>query len=65
MTKTKDMTPQEAEDTLLGAGFETIRSEGGHRMYIKGELRVVVPFQSDGPLHPKVVRRVLKSAGTT
>ena len=48
MTKIKDMTPQEAEDTLLGAGFEAIRSEGGHRMYIKGEHRVVVPFVSEG-----------------
>ena len=63
MTKIKEMTPQEAEDALLGAGFETIRSEGGHRMYIKGEQRVVVPFLSDGPLHPKVVMRVLKSSG--
>jgi predicted RNA binding protein YcfA (HicA-like mRNA interferase family) len=62
LTNIKDMTPQEAEDTLLAAGFETIRSEGGHRMYIRGERRVVVPFLSDGPLHPKIARRVLRSA---
>lgn len=46
---------------LLKAGFEMIRSKGSHRIYIKGDRRVIVPFHSGRILHPKVVKQVLNA----
>jgi predicted RNA binding protein YcfA (HicA-like mRNA interferase family) len=43
---------------LLKAGFEWLRSKGSHRIYSRGDRRVVVPFHS-GTLHPKIVKEVL------
>jgi predicted RNA binding protein YcfA (HicA-like mRNA interferase family) len=55
------LTPQKAEAMLLKAGFEMIRSKGSHRIYMKDDRRVVVPFHSGMILHPKVVKQVLKA----
>jgi predicted RNA binding protein YcfA (HicA-like mRNA interferase family) len=49
----------EAEDALLGAGFDFLRSKGSHRIYGKGALRVTVPFHGAAALHPKIVTQVL------
>jgi len=49
---------------LLKAGFEWIRSKGSHRIYIKANKRVVVPFHAGKTLHPKIVRQVLKAIET-
>ncbi len=59
------LTSQKAEKILLSAGFEMIRSKGSHRIYIKGDRRVVVPFHSGRILHPKVVKQVLKAIEAT
>ena len=61
MAKLPRLTPQEAEKMLLRAGFEMVRSKGSHRIYMKGERRIVVPFHRGKILHPKVVKQVLKS----
>lgn len=50
---------------LLKAGFEMIRSKGSHRIYMKGDRRVIVPFHSGRILHPKVVKQVLKAIETS
>ncbi len=55
------LKPQEAEKMLLKAGFEMIRSKGSHRIYMKEDRRVIVPFHSGKILHPKVVKQVLKA----
>ena len=60
MPKLPRLSPQEAEAMLLKAGFELIRSKGSHRIYFKGNTRVVVPFHTGKTLHPKVVKQVLK-----
>jgi predicted RNA binding protein YcfA (HicA-like mRNA interferase family) len=46
---------------LLQAGFELIRSKGSHRIYIKEQRRVVLPFQSGQVLHPKIVKQVFQA----
>jgi len=61
LPKLPRLTPREAERILLRAGFELVRSKGGHRIYMKGEKRIVLPFHSGRILHPKIVRQVLKS----
>ncbi|MEW6215098.1 MAG: type II toxin-antitoxin system HicA family toxin [Nitrospirota bacterium] len=60
MPKLPQLTPQEAEAMLFKAGFEWVRSKGSHRIYMKGNKRIVVPFHSGRVLHPKIIKQVLK-----
>lgn len=46
---------------LKRAGFALLRTRGSHRIYGNGAIRVVVPFHGDEPLHPKIVRQILKA----
>jgi predicted RNA binding protein YcfA (HicA-like mRNA interferase family) len=62
LPKLPKLTPSEAESLLLKAGFELVRSKGSHRIYIKKNIRVVIPFHSNKILHPKIVKQVLESA---
>jgi predicted RNA binding protein YcfA (HicA-like mRNA interferase family) len=50
----------EAEALLLKAGFELLRSKGSHRIYLKRERRIVIPFHPGKLLHPKIVKQVFK-----
>ena len=61
MPKLPRLTAADAERQLLQAGFELLRSKGSHRIYIKGEVRVVVPFHAGKVLHPKIVKQVLRA----
>jgi predicted RNA binding protein YcfA (HicA-like mRNA interferase family) len=54
------LTAKEAERLLLKAGFEWVRTTGGHRIYMKGNVRMVLPFHSGKSLHPKIVKQVLE-----
>jgi predicted RNA binding protein YcfA (HicA-like mRNA interferase family) len=64
LDKLPRLTAQEAESLLLKAGFELIRSKGSHRIYMKRDKRIVVPFHSGKILHPKVIKQVQKSIET-
>ncbi len=64
MAKLPRLTSQQAERMLLTAGFKMVRSKGSHRIYMKMEKRVVVPFHSGKILHPKVVQQMLKNIET-
>jgi predicted RNA binding protein YcfA (HicA-like mRNA interferase family) len=59
LPKLPRLTAQEAEKLLLDAGFVMIRSKGSHRIYLKENIRVVVPFHAGRMLHPKVVKQVV------
>ncbi len=48
---------------LLRAGFEMIRSKGSHRIYLRGDTRMVIPFHGKRILHPKIVRQVMDAIG--
>jgi predicted RNA binding protein YcfA (HicA-like mRNA interferase family) len=61
LPKLPKLTLNEAESLLLKAGFELIRSKGSHRIYIKKNLRVVVPFHSNKILHPKIVKQIAEA----
>ena len=54
------ITASEAEAMLLKAGFEMIRSKGSHRIYMKGETRIIVPFHAGKTLHPKIAKQVME-----
>jgi len=61
LPKLQRLTAQEAEKLLLKAGFELIRSKGSHRIYMKRDKRIIVPFHPGRILHPKVIKQVLES----
>jgi len=61
MTKIPRLTAQKAESLLLKAGFELTRSRGSHRIYMKENRRVIVPFHSGKILHPKIVKKFFKA----
>ena len=61
MDKLPRLTAQEAERLLLKVGFELIRTKGSHRIYMKTDRRIVVPFHGGKILHPKVIKQVIKS----
>ena len=46
---------------LLAAGYSLARSKGSHRIYIKDQTRIVVPFHSGRALHPKVVKQIMRA----
>lgn len=60
LPKSPRLTPQEAEELLLKAGFKLVRSKGSHRIYLKGNHRQIIPFHSGNILHPKIVKQIYK-----
>lgn len=61
MPKQPRLTAAEAENLVLKAGFELLRSEGSHRIYGKSTTRIVIPFHGGRTLHPKIVKQVFKA----
>ncbi len=61
MPRLPRLTAKEAEKLLLDAGFIQIRSQGSHRIYLKDNIRVVIPFHSGKILHPKIIKQVLNA----
>jgi predicted RNA binding protein YcfA (HicA-like mRNA interferase family) len=61
LPKLPKLTASEAEMLVLKAGFQLLRSEGGHRIYGKGKLRIIIPFHSGKILHPKIIKQILKA----
>jgi predicted RNA binding protein YcfA (HicA-like mRNA interferase family) len=51
---------KEAEKLLLDAGFVLARTKGSHKIYIKDNKRIVLPFHKSKILHPKIITQVLK-----
>lgn len=46
---------------LLKAGFTWVRTTGSHRIYMKRNIRMVLPFHAGKSLHPKIVKQVLEA----
>ncbi len=63
MPKRPRLTAPEAEQLLLGAGFVHVRSKGSHRIYRRGQERLVLPFHSGKTLHPKIIKQVMDAVG--
>lgn len=61
MPKAPRLTAEEAEARLLQAGFTMIRSKGSHRIYIRAQRRIILPFHSGRILHPKIVKQVFRA----
>ncbi len=59
MPKLPRMRAAEVESLLLRAGFQHLRSRGSHRIFLKGGVRIVIPYHAGRDLHPKAVRQAL------
>ncbi|MGB5771353.1 MAG: type II toxin-antitoxin system HicA family toxin [Crocosphaera sp.] len=59
MPKLPRLTAKEAEKLLLDAGFMQIRSQGSHRIYLKDNIRVVIPFHSGKILRKSSMRLII------
>jgi predicted RNA binding protein YcfA (HicA-like mRNA interferase family) len=60
LPKLPRLTAREAEKLLLKAGLKMVRSKGSHRIYQKGDKRIILPFHSGRILHPKIIKQVFK-----
>ncbi|MBI5198157.1 MAG: type II toxin-antitoxin system HicA family toxin [Nitrospirae bacterium] len=65
MPKLPRLNSQEAEAILLRSGFQMVRGKGSHRIYMKGNRRIVVPFHGNKILHPKIIKQVLRAIEVT
>lgn len=60
----KSVKPRQMIKVLEKQRFTFIRQKGSHRLYRKGELRVIVPYHNKD-LKPGTLRNILKQAGLT
>jgi predicted RNA binding protein YcfA (HicA-like mRNA interferase family) len=60
LAKQVDLDAKQAEKMLLKAGFNWVRTKGSHRIYMKKNVRLVLPFHAGKSLHPKIVKQVLE-----
>ncbi len=61
MAKQVVLNAKDAEKMLLKAGFTWVRTTGSHRIYMKRNIRMVLPFHAGKSLHPKIVKQVLEA----
>ena len=64
MTKLPFLRPRQVVRALERTGFTLRKSKSGHRTYIKGSLRVTVPYHSTD-IKPGTLRSIIEQAGMT
>lgn len=60
----KSVKPRQLTKVLESSGFTLTRQKGSHRLYKKGDLRVVIPYHNKD-LKPGTLHNILKQAGIT
>jgi len=64
MPKLPASKPKGVIRTLEEAGFSFVRQKGSHRIYVKGNLGVTIPFHNKD-LKKGTLRHIIKQAGLT
>lgn len=64
MNKLPVLKPKEIAKPLEKAGFSFIRQKGSHRIYVKGNIGVVIPWHNKD-LKKGTLRHIIKQAGLT
>jgi len=62
MPKLPVLKPKEVERALGRAGFLFVRQKSSHRIYVKGNLGVTIPFHNKD-LKPKTLHHIIKQSG--
>ncbi len=60
MSEYPKLTAKEAEKLLLLNGFIIDRQKGSHRIYIKENYRMVIPYHAGEILHPKIIKQLFE-----
>ncbi|MCX5819742.1 MAG: type II toxin-antitoxin system HicA family toxin [Deltaproteobacteria bacterium] len=58
------LTPKEAAAALERMGFRLFRQRGSHRIYVKEDLQVIVPFHSKD-LKKGTLHQIVKGSGVS
>lgn len=64
MSKLPALKPKEVIKVLEKAGFSFVRQKGSHRIYIKENIGVTIPFHNKD-LKRGTLRHIIKQAGLT
>jgi len=64
MPRIPALTPKQVIRVLEKAGFSFIRQKGSHRIYVKVEIGITVPFHSDD-LRKGTLNKIIKQSGLT
>jgi len=64
MPRLPALKPREAVQALEKAGFSFIRQKGSHRLYVKGDTAVTIPYHSRD-LKKGTLRQIIKQSGLT
>ena len=60
MGKLPRLKAREAENILFKNGFILHRQKGSHKIYMKNDKRIVIPYHAGKILHPKIVKELLE-----
>lgn len=64
MPKLTTVKPREAARALERAGFSFVRQKGSHRIYVKGDIGVTLPWHSKD-MRLGTLRHIIKQSGLT
>jgi predicted RNA binding protein YcfA (HicA-like mRNA interferase family) len=64
VTKLPFLKPRRVVRALERAGFTLRKSKSSHRTYVKGSLRVTIPYHS-ADIRPGTLRSIIEQAGMT
>jgi predicted RNA binding protein YcfA (HicA-like mRNA interferase family) len=64
MSKLPSLTPRDVARILLRAGFDFERQKGSHRIYLKADLAVTLPWHNRD-LKLGTLRHIIKQSGLT
>jgi len=64
MAKLPALKPKEVIKVLERAGFSFARQKGSHRIYVKGNIGITVPYHNKD-LKKGTLRHIIKQSGLT
>jgi len=62
MPKLPILEPKGIIRILESSGFRFVRQKGSHRIYVRDNLRVTVPYHNKN-LKPKTLKHIIKQSG--
>lgn len=64
MPRLPALKPRQVARVLQGAGFSFVRQRGSHRIYVKGNLGITIPWHNKD-LRKGTLRHIIKQSGLT
>jgi len=64
MPKLPALKPDQVIKVLEKAGFSFVRQKGSHRIYVKGNIGITIPYHNKD-LKKGTLRHIIKQAGLT